>query len=142
MSFSVWNLQRNSSMNVRFATNDDAPRVKELVEETQKITGLDWSDIYPYWLVAEKDEIVGCLNILMSKPLGRLELLSLDPKLGHYTRGRVAKALVYMGFGLLKAEGADGVLCIVSFSQKSFKKIIKRRGGIVVGQGNLMVRSL
>ena len=129
-------------MEVRFATNADAPRVQELVEETQKIIGLDWSEIYPYWLVVEKEKIVGCLNISMSKPLARMELLSLDPQLGHYAKGRVALALIYRGFGILKGEGADGVLFMVSFADKSFKRIIKRHGGIVVDQGNLMVRKL
>ena len=129
-------------MKVRFASNAEAPRIRELVEETQKIIGLDWSEIYPYWLVAEKDGIVGCLNISMSKPLARMELLSLDPKLGHYAKGRVALALIYRGFGILKGEGADGILFIVSFADKSFKRIIKRHGGIVMAQGNLMVRKL
>ncbi len=129
-------------MNVRFATNADAPRVQELVEETQKILGFDWSDIYPYWLVAEKDEIVGCLNISMSKPLGRLELLSIDPKLGPYVRAKTVRALIYRGLGILKGEGAGGVLFIVPFSLKSYKNLIKKAGGIVIDQGNLMVRNL
>ena len=42
----------------------------------------DWAGIYPYWLVAEReDQVIGALQILHGRPAGRLEFLGLDPTL-------------------------------------------------------------
>lgn len=44
---------------IRLAQNEDGDRLKELLKD-QIIYDMDWSDIYPYWLVAKKDgKVVG-----------------------------------------------------------------------------------
>ena len=39
---------------------------------------MDWSEVYPFWLVAEDEKIVGALQIILAKPIGWLEMLVLD----------------------------------------------------------------
>ena len=125
-------------MNVRLATNADGPRIAELQPH---FVDLDWSDIYPYWLVAEKGgEIVGCLNVALSKPIGRLDLLSIDDSLSPHARGRAFRGLFMQGLATLGAAGAQTALGLVPFELKSFKRVLKKHfNAEVVEQGNIII---
>lgn len=132
-------------MNIRLALNEDGSRLRELVALTQAdIEWLDWSDIYPHWLVAEKnDQIVGCINLAVSKPIGRLDLLAVDPSLGPHARGRTVRALILRGLATLKHAGCSASLSQIPFELKAYKKLLKKHfGAAVIGQGNMVMRSL
>lgn len=132
-------------MNIRLATNEDGPRIRELqVASGQAWEGLDWSDIYPYWLVAEKGgNIVGCLNVAMSKPIGRLDLLAIDESLSPHAGGKAVRGLIMQGIATLKAGGVGASLSVVPFELKSYKRILKKHfNAIVAGQGNMIIARL
>ena len=132
------------AIDVRLAQNKDGDDIHGLVSSSgQEISGLDWSDIYPYWLVVEMDgRIVGCLQVCAGKPMGRLDWLAYDQGLSHQSRARVIKIMVDQGFLVLKLHGAQIVACMVDFEDKAFKRILKKRGGVVMVTGNLIVRRL
>lgn len=127
---------------IRLAQNEDGERIKVLVEP--QIQSLDWSDIYPYWLVAEKDgKVVGCLNVATSKPIGRLDCLAVDPTLGPHAKGRVVRALILQGLATLKQDGASASVSQIPFDLKAYKRILKKHfGAVVIGQGNMILRTL
>lgn len=132
-------------MNVRLGVNEESNHIRGLVAATQAdIEGLDWSDIYPYWLVAETDgNIVGCLNVSLSKPIGRLDLLAIDKSLRPHARGRVVRALILQGIATLKQAGSNATMSIVPFELRSYKRILKKHfGAVVAGQGNVMIKRL
>ncbi len=123
-------------VSIRLASNEDADRIKELV--APKID-LDWTDIYPYWLVAETDKIVGCINLCLSKPIGVLDQLAVDSSLNSHTRSRVVRALILQGLSTLKAAGASAAVSMVPFELKPFKRVLKKHfGSVVVNQGNII----
>lgn len=126
---------------IRLATNDDGPRIAGL---HHRFDDLDWSDIYPYWLVAEKGgEVVGCLNVALSKPIGRLDLLAIDGSLSPHARGKAVRGLIMQGIATLKAHGAQMVLSVVPFELKSYKRVLKKHfNATVEGQGNMILARL
>ena len=123
---------------IRLASNEDADRIKELL--SPKIE-LDWSDIYPYWLVAEREgEIVGCINVALSKPIGILDQLAVDPSLNSHVKGKVVRALILQGLGTLNAAGIFHAASMIPFELKSFKRVLKKHfGSVVVNQGNIVL---
>lgn len=130
---------------IRLAENSDGESLRELLAKSHgEIVGLDWSDIYPYWLVAEKENrIVGCINLAPSKPIGRLDLLAIDPDLGPHARGKVVRALILQGLSTLKHQGCSGSVSSIPFNLRAYKKILKKHfGAIVIGQGNMVMRLL
>ena len=131
-------------MKIRLATNEDGGRIRELLARTQAdIEGLDWSDIYPHWIVAEKDQIVGCINVAVSKPIGRLDFLAIDPALGPHSRGRAVRALILQGLATLRHVGCTASVSQIPFELQSYKKTLKKHfGAIVIGQGNMVMRTL
>ncbi len=126
---------------IRLATNDEGPIIKGFVAATGfKEDYLDWSQIFPFWLVAiVEDEIVGCLQVCPSRPIGRLEFLYTVPELSHKMRGLVVWQLVVTGRETLKLEGAQLVSAMIPFELKSYKRLLKRRGATTALSGNLMV---
>ena len=126
---------------IRLARNEDGPRISDLVFQP---LDLDWSDVYPYWLVYEKDgDIVGCLNVSLSKPIGRLDFLGLDDSLNSHARGKVVRELVFQGIATLKADGSQACLSVIPFELKSYKRILKKHfNAIVAGQGNMIMKRL
>lgn len=132
-------------MNVRLALDEDGERIRDLLAQTQgTIEGLDWSAIYPHWIVAEtKDEIAGCINVAVSKPIGRLDFLAIDPFLGPHARGKAVRALIAQGLATLKHAGCSASFSLIPFNLQSYKKILKKHfGAIVIDQGNTMMRTL
>lgn len=132
-------------MKIRLAENEDGPRVRQLVAEAQAdIEGLDWSSIYPHWIVAEKDgKIAGCINVAVSKPIGRLDFLAVDPALRPHARGKVVRALINQGLATLTHVGCSASVSQIPFGLQAYKKVLKRHfGAIVIGQGNMVLRGL
>lgn len=132
------------NITVTLAQNGDGDVVKNLVLHSgQTFEGLDWHDIYPHWLLAQiESKPAGCLQVCVSKPVGRLEILSISPALGHRDRACVVKALVRQGMETLRLGGVGMAVGLIPFEFKGYKKLVKRRGGTVIGSGNLLARRL
>ena len=101
----------------------------------------DWSDIGPYWLIAfdEDHRIVGCVQMLVGKPLARIELLCVDERLDHPVRARAIRTLILRACEALRGAGAKAVAGTVPFALKSYKRVLKKRGAETMLQGNVMM---
>lgn len=140
-----------SATSVRMATNADGPQIMVLLcsagLDVSGMDFIDWHDIYPYWLVAEQAErgaasIVGCIQVAISKPIGYMELLSVDRRLPKPQQALLVKALCYAAMGTIKRSGAVLSSGMVTFDDKSWKNILKRRGAVVLASGNKFVKRL
>ena len=130
-------------MKIRLAQDADGPRIGELAKFSGfTVDGLDWSEVHPFWLVAEDEKIVGALQIILAKPIGWLEMLVLDPELTELARARVVRKLASAGMTALKGFGAQLVMGSVPHELKSYKKALKKRGAVVCSSGNVLASRL
>ena len=131
-------------MQIRLAQNDEASQIQALLRyDGFEVDDLDWSDIYPYWLVAWHDgKIVGCLQVCLGKPIGRLECLTLAPWLSSHRKGRILQDLVFAGLATLRASGAGAAASMVSFENRSLQRWVKRHGAARAYGGNIFVKLL
>jgi hypothetical protein len=128
---------------IRLAQDADGPRIGELARASGfGVEGIDWSEVHPFWLVAEDEKIVGALQIILAKPIGWLEMLVLDPDLTQLARARVVKRLASAGMTALKRFGAQIVMFSVPFEEKAYKKALKKRGAVVTSSGNVLAKRL
>jgi hypothetical protein len=130
---------------IRLGKNGEGQRIKELLlaDGVVGIEGLDWSRIEPYWLVADLDgEVVGCLQVCLGLPMGRLELLATDKEMPHRMRATVVRELLLQGVATLTRLGAGMATGMVSFDQKAYKKMLRRRGAVVIFSGNTYAKLL
>ena len=93
----------------RRARKSDTPFIMDLLSANDlMIGGLDWSDIGDTWWVAtHKDEVVGCVQVLLGKPLGVVNFLAVAPKFHHSGLG---VQLIKTAEILLGASDCDGFL--------------------------------
>ena len=129
-------------MIIRVAKNQDGSRIGQLAQQSGFAVDMDWSEVHPFWLVAEDEKIVGALQIILAKPIGWLEMLVLDPNLTPLARARVVKRLASAGMTALKRFGSQIVMFSVPFEEKAYKKILKKRGAVVTSSGNVLAKRL
>ena len=129
---------------VTLAGNGDAEDVQRLVLAAGfEVPGLTWGNLYPHWLVAKiDDEIVGCMEVLLGRPIGRLEVLSLDQDLDKREHATVLHSLVIQGLVTLRQYGAELVASMIPFEDKAWKKALVKRGGVITSSGHILVKRL
>ena len=126
---------------ISIALNSEGPAIKDLCIQAgfEDYTKLAFDDIYPYWLVAKlENKIVGAIQTLPGRPIGRLESLCYEPGLSDIDRTRVMRDLVSTGLATLKMGNATMASGMVLFHDKAFKRFLKKRGGFVLASGNIM----
>lgn len=136
--------EQSTTPSIRLATNSDGDAIHRLVTDAGfAVDGIDWGVVYPYWLVAEQDaEVIGCIQVCIGIPIGRLEMLSVSRDLSHPLRAIVVKSLLLAGAATLKKAGAQMVSGMIPFEMKSYKRLLQRRGCVSIGVGNMMARRL
>ena len=131
-------------MKVRLAQDADGPRIGELARASGfGVEGIDWSRVHPFWLVVERDgEVVGTIQIILSKPIGWLEMLSLDPGLSHRDKAVAVKALVQFGAMSLGIFGAQMAMGSVPSELTGYMRVLAKRGVVDTGSGQTMAKRL
>ena len=119
---------------IRLARSSEGLELYRLYLASGKVPlpDVDWSrDVSPYWLVAEQGEqMVGCVQLRPSKPIGMIELLCLDPTLTAYQRARVFKHLVEAALLAIRQMGAQAVTFGIDQQYPTFAKIAVQHGAI------------
>lgn len=131
------------NITVRLAKNEEGPQLERLLLGMQfGLEGLDWSDIEPYWLVAEDEgRIIGCVQIILGKPMGWLEFLSVAQDLGKKRKAIVVRELaVNQGPALLKGFGAQVAMGTVPDELQSYIEVLVNRGIRNTGHGFVMAK--
>lgn len=126
---------------VRMAQNDENEIVANLVSEIFDMGGWmpTFGTVFPYWLVAEvAGEIVGTVNMRVSLPVSSIELLAIDPLLGHIDRARVTRMLLESAICCCGAAGATVVSSMVPDEMESYRKILEKHNVEVGGHGVIM----
>lgn len=127
------------TVTIRAATNADGERIGWLSWQAGfTIDDLDWSVVEPNWLVAERDgRVIGAVQMCPGRPIGRLELLSIEQSLPHYTKGRVVRALLYAGCRVLRSLGSQFVSGLVVPTREGFCEVLEARGVRKLTTGNI-----
>lgn len=131
-------------INIRIAKNKEGEIVQRLVEAGGfNCPGMNWSDIAPYWLLASLDGLdAATIQVCPSKPIGRLEFLAIDEKIIGRKRVAVFQEIVSQACATLYRAGSQYASGLIPFDHKGYKKIIRRRGGVVTGRGNMLMISI
>ena len=123
---------------IRLATNEDGEQIGNLVRSNGFFANieLDWNDIVPHWMVAEKDgAIVGVIQMCPGKPVGQVECLSIDPQIEGREKAMMVRSLLVAANQALAQYGAQMATGFVPHSLKSYRKVLKKRGAIPVDHG-------
>ncbi len=115
---------------VRMATNEEGEDIRYVLESNQELhPDLDWSRVYPHWLVAVHHGIIcGCVHILFGSPWGAIDSLTVLPSYQN------------QGIGAYLAWGAEQVLRQSGVQAMTFTSVnptiiegLKRHGAYETG---------
>jgi len=118
---------------IRMAKNDDGDAVAALMKKADFFQWdeweIDWHDLEPNWLAAEIDgELVGVIQVVPARPIGRVEVLTIDPDLSTIRKYRIMKALTQHAMAVVKMYGAQAVSGIIPYRYKDYLHGSQKRG--------------
>lgn len=137
---------RDDGLKARLAINADGPAMARLASAsgyTFEGFEIDWSQIEPYWLVVEfEGEIVGGVQVLPGKPVGRVEILLMHPDLPFKRRVNTYRLLAWGALQALKASGSQLAAGMFPVELPDYQRFAERRGWRRVASGELLMARL
>jgi hypothetical protein len=104
---------------------------------------INWSQVYPYWLVGEVDGIPhGTVMASPGQPFGRVEFLCIDPTLPKRHKAILARDLAYAAIASCQLMGSQAVLSTINAPETQWSVIGERRGWINMGTGTLVLKRI
>jgi len=115
---------------IRPAYPFEGPIIGHLYQGTL-VEGLDWDQpLDASWVVAvhpTEPQYFACLSIVAGKPIGRLEMLRVQPGLHRRLKAVVVRGLIHYSLHVLKQYGCQAVTA--SAETPSFGQVITRHFG-------------
>ena len=135
------------TVTVRMAKNDDGPDVEALIEKLGWFEWsnwkIDWNDLEPNWLVAEHaGRFVGCIQVCPARPIGRIEILCVDPELRLIMRYLVTRELTNHAVGVVKMYGAQAVCSTIPWRYGDYLHGAQNRGWEAIDNGSMIMKRL
>lgn len=135
-----------TDIEVRTGNNSDGPAIRDLTASRGFLfdgLDMDWSQIFPYWLVSERNGVItGCIQVSVSKPVGRLEILCVDPMISKKDTAQTVKMLTDYGVFVLRLQGCSAACGMIPKELESYKKVALRRGWEVFTDGDMLIKAL
>jgi len=104
---------------------------------------LDWTNLGGQWLVVLKgDDVVGCIQVLPGRPIGRVDFMVLDDSLTHREKSEATSMLIQQVTMLLRMAGVGAMISVVPDDPNGWPVVLERRGWVPVADGMMMIRRL
>lgn len=129
---------------IRLAIDETGPMIAAVLKENGiEIPGMDWSKVFPHWLIATvENDVVGCVQVLPAKPVGYLEFLFVKKSSPFKVRAIALDKLLIQGFSTLHLAGCQFVGGIVEKSNVKFADVLERRSFVKVSSADIYLKSL
>jgi hypothetical protein len=115
------------SVEIRLAVNEAGPLIAEvLLENGITLPGVDWKRVFPHWLIATvEDEVIGCCQVAISKPVGYLEFLFVRKSAPFKVRAIAIRKLLIQGMSTLHTAGCQYVGGVVAAKNVKFAHVLE-----------------
>lgn len=128
-------------VDIDLAQNDEGEAIAAVLKANGVELEADWSKVFPHWLVASVDaRVVGCCQILFSKPIGYIEFLFVHPETPFKLRAISLRKLLLGGIASLQHAGCQYVGGAVDTKNKKFSNVLTDLRFFKVGQADLLVK--
>lgn len=128
---------------IRLAVNEAGPQIEAILKANGIEIDADWEKVFPHWIIACVDELViGCCQVLHSKPVGYVEFLFVHPEVPFKLRAIALRKLLFQSFNSLYAYGAQYVGGVVAKDNKKFSDVIEKMGFVKTFPADVFVKRL
>jgi len=136
----------SSALGIAIAGAEHGSAIRKLikVDQIEGLEHLDWSNLGGQWLVVLKGEekVVGCIQVLPGKPIGRVDFMVLDDSLTQRERAEATSMLISQVSLLLRMAGVGAMISVVPDDPDGWPAVLERRGWAPVADGVMMMRRL
>lgn len=117
-----------SKVQIRLALDEAGPEIGKLLAENGVVLpGVTWGKVFPHWLIATAgDQVIGCLQIMPVKPIGRCEFLYVRKSAGFKERAIAIRKLMVQGIATCHAAGCAYVAGVVDLRNKKFENVLAK----------------
>lgn len=128
---------------IRLAVNEAGPIIEEILRLNGIELAADWDNVCPHWLIAcVDDDVIGCVQVAVSKPVGYLEFMFVKPDVNFKLRAIAIRKLLIQGFATLHLAGCNYVGGVVGQDNKKFSDVIKKLGFVKTFPADVYVKRL
>lgn len=128
---------------IRLAANEAGPQIDALLKANGIAIEADWSKVFPHWLIATVDDhVIGCCQVVHSKPVGYIEFLMVHPDVPFKLRAIALRKLLYQSMNSIYAYGAQYVGGVVSKENRKFAEVIEKMGFVKTFPADVYVKRL
>lgn len=132
-------------MELQIAQPHHGAAIRRLVkaDRLEGLEHLDWTNLGGQWLVVMKaDAVVGCIQVLPGRPIGRVDFMVLDDSLSHRERAEATSMLIEQVTMLLRMAGVGAMISVVPDDPDGWPVVLERRGWVPIADGMMMIRRL
>lgn len=132
-------------LELKLAQPEHGEAIRRLVKADllEGLEHLDWTNLGGQWLVVMKaDAVVGCIQVLPGKPIGRVDFMVLDDSLTHREKSEATSMLIQQVTMLLRMAGVGAMISVVPDDPDGWPVVLERRGWVPIADGMMMIRRL
>ena len=127
---------------IRLAVNEAGPHIEAILKANGIELEADWK-VFPSWIIAcVDDDVIGCAQVLHSKPVGYIEFLLVHPEAPFKLRAIAIRKLLIQGMNSLYAYGAQYVGGVVAKENKKFAEVIKKMDFVKTFPADVFVKRI
>lgn len=127
---------------IRLAVDESGPLIADVLKANGIELDCAWK-VFPHWLIACVDELViGCCQVLHSKPVGYVEFLAVHPEVPFKLRAIAIRKLIFQSLNSLHAYGSQYVGGVVARENRKFVQVIEKMGFVKTFPADLYVKKL
>ena len=128
---------------IRLAVDDAGPQIAAIIKANGIDLDADWGKVFPHWIIATFDELViGCCQVLHSKPVGYVEFLMVHPEVPFKLRAIALRKLMYQSINSIYAYGAQYVGGVVAKENRKFAEVINKMGFVKTFPADVYVKRI
>lgn len=129
---------------IRLAVNEAGPMIAALLKENGiELPGADWSNVFPHWLLATvDDEVIGCCQVILSKPIGYVEFLFVKPSAPFKLRAIALRKLGIQATNTLYHFGCQYMGGMLESGNKKFADVLEKMNYLEVMSGKVFLKRL
>jgi len=112
---------------IRLAVNEAGQDIATvLTENGVDVSAVDWTQVFPHWLIACVDEhVIGCCQVAISKPFGYVEFMFVRPEVPAKLKAVALRKLIIQSMATLHAAGCQYVGGVVEKGNRKFSNVLE-----------------
>ena len=131
-------------VDIRLATDEAGPLIAAILKENGiELPGVDWSKVFPHWLIAcDGGDVIGCVQVMPAVPVAWCEFLLVKKSVPFKLKAISVRKLIQQAMATAFHAGSQLLAATVRTDNKAFLGVLEHMNCTAVGDVKLIVKRL